>query len=325
VGACPTVNPTWFWPCAIQNRLIGTQLGETISAMRPVWIAMVVGCLLAGCNAGNGNDDVEVDDDGYEILAKIDWEVEPGHHYYCVRKTITEDTYVASFEALAPPGTHHTVVTLGEPNGPDGYRECGSFEHNFEQFVYESSSGSNRFDIPEGMAAFLPAGKQMNLNVHILNASDNVMTGTSGARILRRDPAEVEQTATAIYMGRLSLDVPPGESTQVGACQVSADVDIFGVLPHMHSHGSHMKVIAKSTTAGDQPVHDEEFIFDSTKRYYAFEPVPMKQGDTVEVHCSYNNTTGDTLVWGPDSYTAEMCFAAIYVTPAENMQALCAI
>jgi hypothetical protein len=304
--------------------LIAARLGETISSMRRSWILGAACSLLVACTAGEGNDDLVMGPDGFETLIDVDWKTEPGQEYYCVRKTLTEDIYVGAFEALAPLGTHHTVVTIGEPSGPDGYRLCSSFEHNFEQFAFESSSNVDRFDLPEGFATYLPAGKQLAFNVHILNATDDMLSGTTAARILRRDPGEVAQTATAVYMGSTSLDVPVGESTQSGACQVGRDVEIFGVLPHMHSHGTHMKVVAKSSIVGDVVVHDEDFIFDSTKRYYPFEPVPMAQGDTVEVYCSYNNTTEAPLTWGPDSYTAEMCFAAVYVTPAENMSALCA-
>jgi hypothetical protein len=266
-----------------------------------------------------------MDDDGYETLAETSWQLAPGGQvYYCIRKTIDEDMLISGFEAIAPPGTHHTVVTVGPADGPDGVRECGSYDHHFEQFIFESSSGPNRFELPAGLAAKIKAGSQVNLNIHILNATDKPMSGTTGDRIKRVDPGEVTEIATSVYMGKLTLDIPPGESTQRGDCQLPQDVTLFGVLPHMHSFGKHMKVVAQSSVVGEVVVHDQDFIFDSTKLENSIDPVPMKKGDLVNVACTYENPTADTLRWGQDSYSAEMCFAAMYLYPAEGVTSACA-
>ena len=255
----------------------------------------------------------------------MDWEVPAGEQaYYCIRKTVEEDMYIGAFEALAPLGTHHTVLSVGPTTGPDGVRSCGSYDHNFNALIFESSSGADRFELPDGLATFVEAGQQLNINIHILNTSDRTLTGTTGSKVKLRDPAEVEEIATAVYMGKLTLDIPPGESTHVGTCQVSADMTIFGVLPHMHSFATHMKVVAKSSIEGDVVVHDQPFLFDSTKDYHPFDPVQLKAGDTVEVHCSYMNPTSEPLHWGQDSYSAEMCFAAMYLFPAAGQSSACA-
>lgn len=292
---------------------------RVIAAAAPLLLA--VAC---GSDISEGSPDATVDD-GFETLVEMDWEVPAGSQaYYCVRKTLEEDLHVGAFEALAPPGTHHTVLSVGPPTGPDGTRSCGSYDHNFNALIFESSSGTDRFELPDGLATRIPAGQQVNFNLHILNATDETLSGTSGARIARRDAAEVEELATAVYMGKLTLDIPPGESTHVGHCDVSEDITLFGVLPHMHSFGRHMKVVAKSSIVGDTVVHDQSFLFDTTKAYVPFDPVPMAKGDRVEVHCSYENTTGETLRWGQDSYTAEMCFAAVYLFPADGQSSACA-
>lgn len=263
--------------------------------------------------------------DGYETLAETTWELAKGSEvYYCIRKTIDEDMYIGSFQALAPPGTHHTVVTVGPADGPDGVRTCGSYDHHFQQFLFESSTGQDRFELPAGLAARIRAGEQVNINIHILNTTDHTISGTSGAQIKRREPNEIEELATSVYMGKLTLDIPPGEYTEMGDCLMSSDVTIFGVLPHMHSFGKHMTVLAKSSIMGDVMVHDEDFDFDRTKMEHPIEPVPMKKGDLVQVWCTYLNPTGEMLHWGQDSYSAEMCFAALYLYPADGWTSACA-
>ncbi len=47
--------------------------------------------------------------------------------------------------------------------------------------------------------------------------------------------------------------------------------------------------------------------------------VQMKQGDEVDVYCSYDNTTGQTVSFG-DSTLDEMCFGTMYRYPARGSQ-----
>ena len=59
----------------------------------------------------------------WQTLLTGDWTMPPGTEgYVCARKTTTEDLYVAGFEAIIPPGTHHTLLTMGPPDAPDGVR-----------------------------------------------------------------------------------------------------------------------------------------------------------------------------------------------------------
>jgi hypothetical protein len=290
-------------------------------------IALVACLLLPACETATSDDGGSDDGEGWEVLVAADWEVAKGtEQNYCLKKTFDEDVTISSFEALAPPGTHHTVVTVGDPEGadggPDGLTTCGSYEHHFRSWIYESGSDDDPFILPEGFAAQIKAGEQLNLNFHILNATDEDMTGTTGTRIKRIDPADVTQYAKAMFMGKVSLSVPPGESTHTGVCEMPDDgIKIIAVQPHMHSHATHQKVIAKSSIMGDKVILDEPFDFDSDMFFRMVEPeVPMARTDAVEVQCSYNNDTGDILPWGQSSWTEEMCFAAVYVYPAELIE-----
>lgn len=285
--------------------------------------AVATAALLAiGCS-DTGTDDGDGGDDELEELIWADWEVPANNErYFCVRKTFDEEVVIGSFEAMAPLGTHHTVVTVGDPGGqdggPDGVTECGSYDHHFESWIYESGVGEDVFEFPEGFAARIPAGQQVNLNFHVLNATDETLTGRTGTRIKRVDPADVNEYATAIFMGLVSLSVPIGESTHVGTCEVVDDVNILAVQPHMHSHATHQKVVAKSSIVGNTVILDDEFDFDSSMYFRHVSPeVPLKKRDPVEVHCTYVNDTDQVLPWGQGSWLEEMCFAAVYVYPAE--------
>ena len=49
-----------------------------------------------------------------------DWTLDPGTEgYVCVRTTLQEDILVSAFSAIIPKGTHHTLLTVGDPTKPD--------------------------------------------------------------------------------------------------------------------------------------------------------------------------------------------------------------
>jgi len=289
--------------------------------MRFLSPALAVTLLFGACSASEDDDGGE---DGWEKLVSYSWDVAPGEIYYCVRQTIDHDIVMDGIEAMAPLGTHHTVLSWGDPDGPDGrpdgVQECISYDHQFEGWLFQSSHDPGRFTFPPGFAGKIPAGKQISLNFHIYNTSDSEMTGETGIRIHPADPANVEHYATVAFMGKVSLSVPEGVSTQTGQCELPADLTLISANPHMHSHATHQTVVAHSSMVGDQTVLDTDFDYDESMYFRPIEPeVPMKQGDIVDVQCTYNNDTGGILPWGQDGWTAEMCWSMIYVYPAESL------
>jgi hypothetical protein len=288
--------------------------------MRSGWIA--VSCVLSfGCGSSGGGDDDG--DDGYVNLIEASWEVPPGQQVFCMRVTVDEEMAFDSFKAVAPPGTHHTILSFGDNlNGePDGLTTCNINEHYFQNLAYENGLFDPAFVFPPGLANRILPGQQMILNFHILNASDSTMTGTTGIRARPIDPSLVDSYTRGIYMGKVSLSVPPGDSTHVGHCPIDSDKTIFAVLPHMHSHGTHQKVTVVPGDGSDSTVIlDTPYSFSEEQHYHTVDPeVFVTEGDTVEVECSYFNDTTENLPWGPAAYDQEMCFAAVYIYPDTDL------
>lgn len=296
--------------------------------MRRLFLTASAASLLLATGCFDDASMMPVDDEGYETLLQKSWTLESGKEtWWCIRQTVTEDIYIDSIEALAPPGTHHTVLSAGfTPLADDGVSECNSYQHNFEKLLFESSSSLDRLVMPPGVATKVSAGMQLNLNIHIYDSTDGDLSGLSGVKIRRVDPANVDQFAIEQRFGKLSLDVPPGESTVSQDCPMDADGTFFAVLPHMHSHGTHMKLVAQSSVLGETVVMDEPYDYDATKAYYELAPeIPVKKGDMVTIYCSYSNETPWTLHWGPDGYFHEMCFAGVYMYPADGHNAFCSL
>jgi copper type II ascorbate-dependent monooxygenase-like protein len=282
------------------------------------WLALFFFGLPWACGGTPDATEGPVGEARWEMLVGAEWSLEPGdQRYFCVRKTLEEDLWVQAFDALSPLGTHHTVLTQGEPDGPDGIVECDSFK-NHDAMVYGSGVGSRPFAMPEGIAILVPKGRQLLLNLHLFNAGSETISGSSGVRFqaLAEEGRAGVTLAEAVLMGQTSFTIPPGKHAVSGRCTLSEDATFFAVAPHMHVLGTHLEVVAHSSAMGKQTIFDQPYEFEDQQIWSLRDEVPMKAGDTVDVRCDYDNTTGVEVGFG-ESTLDEMCFAGIYRYPAD--------
>ena len=232
-----------------------------------------------------------------------------------MRKTLDRDVWIDAFESINPTGTHHTVLTFGAPSGPDGIAACSSFD-NQPTMIFGSGVGTNPFEFPDGVAVRLRAGEQLLLNLHLFNTSGAELRGESGTRARFVDPGSTVEEAESILAGTLSLSLPPQQATTThGRCTLTSPGTIFGVQPHMHQLGTHMKVVAR-TAHGDVLLHDADYDF-GEQPIYPIQPLELTPGDSIEVDCTHFNSTSSTVSWG-ESSKAEMCHAGIYRFPSAS-------
>jgi hypothetical protein len=165
------------------------------------------------------------------------------------------------------------------------------------------------------VALHVRPGQQLLLNLHLFNASDNSLSGTSGIEYLPANPSDVVHEAGVALAGKAAgLTVPLGASTQIGTCTIPGPVTAFAMAPHMHLLGTHMTVTF--THAGStQTLMDVPYTFDNQMFHPMTPQVVAARGDTLQVACSYMNETGNIVSFG-ESTTDEMCFAMTYVYPA---------
>jgi hypothetical protein len=285
------------------------------------WLAVIA---LAACgtpNPGTGDDDDDTPDaaladgnpeDGYSELIAGNWSLGNGDEgYHCVTRTVTADTWITSFRNTAPPGTHHSALSVGPPIGPDGSGVCDAAA-NQPTIIYGAGVGTPDLALPEGVAVRVRAGQQLMLNLHVFNASDSPLSGRSGVSV-KTTTAAVAEAGVANTGKTTDLSVPPGSSTQVGTCNVAEATTAMSVFPHMHKLGVHMRATV-TKPSGSTTLIDMPYSFDS-QAYYPIAPeLALAPGDRIRVECSYQNNTGATVGFGQSSLQ-EMCGLGIYVTP----------
>ncbi|MFI5307991.1 MAG: hypothetical protein ACHQ53_11590 [Polyangiales bacterium] len=255
-------------------------------------------------------------------LLKGTWQLTPGEEtYYCVRKTVTEDLYIHGFRAIAPTGTHHTVLSIGAPSGADGIAACGILGagSNAPNMIFGSGVGTGEFVFPDGIALKVPAGQQLLSNLHLFNSSTQPLSGESGNDALIVSQDQAKYLADNMLAGPTLFSIPAdGQPTTItGHCTMDANVKIFAVQPHMHLLATHQKVVAE-TSGGDVVLHDGDYTFDN-QIYYTVMPAPvdLQAGQAVRIECTYVNNTGAAVGFG-ESTTNEMCLASVYRYPASG-------
>lgn len=267
-----------------------------------------------------GTTDAMVGGGNFTDLITGTWSKEPGSDdYWCSWVTVQEDTYITGFEAVSPQGTHHTVLSVTDSyNGPDKEEAC-SAGTLADQLLFASGVGTNSYPLPDGVAVKVSAGQTVMLNLHLFNASDITITGTSGTRISTTTEAEVQNLAEFFFAGTYLINIPGNgvDTTATGRCTVNADSTIFTLWPHMHTVGKHMKVDLDGTM-----LLDENYSFEDQKMY-PITPVPVTAGQKINVECTWNNPQGNATKTFGDGSNDEMCFAGVYRYPATGVSAFC--
>lgn len=273
--------------------------------------------IACGGDADPGGDDPGGDE--WSILVAADWSVPRGREMFvCALATLPVDMNIAAWRTLAPPGTHHSLLTVTEPVASDGTFECDPGTLS-DAMVFASGIGTNDLIFPDGVAMRIPAGKQVLLNLHLVNTTEATLHGRS-AVVVRSAAADAIE-AEMVFAGTVDIEIAPGaEHDASGSCVFEEDATVFDLWPHMHQLGTHMSIvhhsIAGSTTLLDAPYDVDE------QRHYPVAPLAVRRGDTIGVTCSWKNNSDATVRYG-DTSADEMCFAGLYRYPAANSGLYC--
>ena len=249
--------------------------------------------------------------DGYTRVIEGTWTLAPGKENpnFCVKQPITEDIYVHAIRPVHPPGTHHTLLTIG-----DASDNCTTAV--VSGFVYAAGVGSEGLTLPEGVALKLPAGRVLNLGLHIYNTSEEELTGTSAMEIVTMDAKDVKYESDSVLAGPVGFSLPAHQRSTVShECALTTDQSVFALFPHMHQFGTHLKT---TITAGgvQQVLHDGDYQFEEQFQIPLDPVLHLSAGDSVRTECTYDNTTDHAVTFGESSDT-EMCFSVLFRYPKQ--------
>jgi hypothetical protein len=325
---------TWGAPGALHERI--PQRGRRTMQARTTLatLSMAAGLLAAvgpGCSSAQTGATQSPQPDAaaipraqtFEELIAYDWTIDPGvEAYYCVYKTLTQDFWINDYRALAPAGTHHVSVGYGDPGPPDGAvsstqtSTCTGVTLGTNVAFVATRGNAGGFSMPVGVAVRIPAGKQLLLSVHVLNPTQQPLSGRTGIEVARADPASVQHEAEVVFANNVNLSIPPGTSTQTGTCTMDANSTIFAVLGHMHLAGTHLTTTIVPANGAPKIMLDEDYNFDQQNLVPLNPPAVLQKGDVLQTSCTYRNQGPDTLTFGESTTKNEMCISIVYRYPA---------
>ncbi|HTL34231.1 MAG TPA: hypothetical protein VL326_13970 [Kofleriaceae bacterium] len=288
----------------------------------------MIGCGGGGTSMdGNPPDpDAPVSDLGWTMLVGRSWQVPPGSAdtYKCIRIAVKEDMWVTGFRAQAPLGTHHTVLTISNNGNQLGEYDCQVGSLDLEM-LWASGVGTAELNFPEGVGMKLKAGQFVNLNLHLFNASDTPLSGTSGIEVKKVEPSAVVHEADMTFSGTTNFSIPSDNQPHdvSGGCQVQSQWNVFTVWPHMHQHATKQSFEITQGATVTKVLDNKPYSFQEQVNYPS-QTMTLNPGDRIKTTCTFVNNTGTTLTFG-DSSNEEMCFTGMYKWPAGGSLFQCAL
>jgi mono/diheme cytochrome c family protein len=195
--------------------------------------------------------------------------------------------------------------------------------------TWAPGTGATRF--PGGAGVRLDAGQQLVVQVHYNLAQVEAGSTAPATGIALELADDVERRAHVALVDGFLLSLfkepamlPPGDPAAAFSYEVTLaqipnmttefeNVDVIGVLPHMHTRGTRMKIDFDIDGKTECGADVDRWDFDWQQTFFFEDPIAMKMTDTMRVGCEWN-TEGETEPVGPSLGTeGEMCLVGVMV------------
>ncbi len=266
-----------------------------------------------------------------------------GDEYRCfvIPTNLTEDKHITGIEIIpGNPGiVHHALifadtsiipVNLDAKDPQPGYVGFGGVGSNTAQLLGGYVPGTAPFKFPDGFGLKLQKGSRIIIQVHYpQGASGNTdqtkvnfefSKGGGFVRPVYLDPILNEEN---IINGSLVIPANTTKTFKQRFNDISIDISLMAVLPHMHLIGKSTKIWVKPPTGDTIPIVRIPNWDFSWQMNYTFEKlIKVPKGSALESEVTYDNTTNNPknpnsppklVTWGEET-TDEMCLTYFYYT-----------
>lgn len=198
-----------------------------------------------------------------------------------------------------------------------GYTCFGGPKTPSPQLVAAWVPGSGATQFPAGTGIPLAAGSALVVQVHFNTANGAPVPDRSVLKLqLARTP--VGKKATIAPIVDSSFTIPQGalDYTVQPSLKLKTDVTLWGLAPHMHTLGKHIRVDVDGECMIDIPQWDfhwqQLYFYDNTDRQGS--GIRIKAGARAKLSCVWDNPGGTPVEQG-EGTADEMCLNYFYVTP----------
>lgn len=213
---------------------------------------------------------------------------------------------------------HHAVLYATTGEFPDGPIPCNGMPPNATELHLWSPGGSD-LTLPNDVGLRLPQDtRRFVIEAHAIRVA------AGGANASRVDIcAAIAPAIEAAHIG-MGAPVPALRplhvETATGSCTLAGDVHLWSIWPHMHRAGREIiGELVRATGTAETLVDVTSWDFNDQKTYPL--SVDARDGDSIRVTCTWDNTTANTILPGPLTQN-EMCNLALTAWPAASAACL---
>jgi hypothetical protein len=256
---------------------------------------------------------------GFQLLSTPVTMAPGEEQYLCWSFVLPKDAplnVIATQPQISPHGVHHYAIftkTGAVPANPVAY-DCKVMDATWG-LVAGGGVGTPGLTFPTGTAMTLAAGSQVVFQLHLLNATSEPQNPSGIVNLIGSTDDTLTQVGLLIA-GTLDITIPPHQSNVKvqGGCNAPFDMpNVFALFPHMHQLGTNIEMtLTPQGSTTPNILIDKAWDFGNQGVYPA--TGSAKKGDGVNVQCTYDNSSDNTVTFG-ESTTNEMCIGVFFYWP----------
>ena len=235
------------------------------------------------------------------------------YSYVTVPTNLEEDVWISAYEFR--PGdrrvVHHVIAQVMEDDGKPATSKVklqrdrtrtrargatvGGYVPNRVGTVYEA-----------GVATRLPAGADIEAQIHYTTIGESVSDQSSWGVVLTREPDSTLRLARGGQVANLRFAIEPGNADYVvkASRTIEEDTYLANMMPHMHVRGKSARYTVKYPDGREEvALWVPNYDFNWQLRYQLEKPIFMPKGSVIEAEFHYDNSGANRF--NPDP-TAEV-------------------
>ena len=235
------------------------------------------------------------------------------YSYVTVPTNLQEDIWISAHEFR--PGDrrviHHVIPSVLEDDGKPTTGEAKLQRDRTRTRARGASVGGyvpNRLGTvyEDGVATRLPAGADIEAQMHYTTIGEPVLDRSSWGVVLTREPDSTLRRARGGQVANLTFAIEPGNAdfAVTASRTIEEDTYLANMMPHMHVRGKSAKYTVKYPDGREVvALSVPNYNFNWQLRYQLEEPIFMPKGAVLEAEFHYNNSGSNRF--NPDP-TAEV-------------------
>ncbi|MGE5180737.1 MAG: hypothetical protein ACM31C_01680 [Acidobacteriota bacterium] len=219
---------------------------------------------------------------------------------------VTDKIDVKKLSVVQGTAGHHAALYFTMIPSTEDAHICTDADMVNYRFVGAATTEMDN-ETPSGIAFEIPAGAYLAVQQHFINAADNAVDTQTAINLYYTDPGAQFTPSHGLAFLNTTLDLKPGVNALDVHCTMQNDVKMWATGPHMHKYGTSFTGTwthnGVATSISSEATWEAPWEFElPLTTYDTASPLEFFKGDTVDVHCEWNNTSATDLHFGD-----EMC------------------